>query len=760
MLYDKHHFTSRQLPPRLTRKSLLQLSVVVSAFGWAPSAFSSTTHQSKASSTPQFGHSHQEIAQARPVAAAKQAPKARTADNLTSQKVEDVLVSGGRTINGPRSAAKPMLISNSPLSDIAVVSHLDNEQIRNTPVHVSADLLRSIPGFQVDDFQDGGIAQGIGARGWSTESDGNYVATYIDGSIRNVYSGVLNGYNDLNPLIPELINGLTVISGPFDVRYGGNFASAGSALFTTRDDVATGISASGGSYGKARVLGTYGKHIGNVTVYSALEGMYETGYRQNGITRRINSFSKAVVDISPEDTFKISAQGYWTDYGQPGSIPLNYIQQGLISERAPRSDQDRGANNQYTLNAQFEHVHNNFTLDATLFFNKTWLIRQITLGLPGTVTPQREYLDDRYTLGAAIEPYWKFHLPNGGLFDIKTGITNHIDWARDFRIPGHDGVAYTAANSQYFSSFLNMNRFMEDNLSTYLSTSISPLPWIKMTGGARYDHFFYSINNTKYNSATGGLLRQRLSTSVGTPTVKAAIAINPYKPVTIFVNYGQSVTSPDANSDITVNPSLAPTLLTSGEAGIRYDYLPLGAHIQGSSYKTIDSNEIGVNQATLQTQNMGKSYRWGFDTDAAITLLKYRGARLDLHGSYNWVHARLNTSTNNFIPNVADWLISYGLNATVPVDKIDRRALIMSFDHHFVGPQPLDKARNYTAPQYQRLSARLMYNDKKLSNMRIWMSAIVFPTNRFAEDAWISGSTIYTAPQPRLMLEGGFSFGL
>ncbi|WP_264816326.1 TonB-dependent receptor plug domain-containing protein, partial [Gluconobacter kondonii] len=85
----------------------------------------------------------------------------------------------------------------------------------------SADLLRSIPGFQVDDFQDGGIAQGIGARGWSTESDGNYVATYIDGSIRNVYSGVLNGYNDLNPLIPELINGLTVISGPFDVRYGG-----------------------------------------------------------------------------------------------------------------------------------------------------------------------------------------------------------------------------------------------------------------------------------------------------------------------------------------------------------------------------------------------------------------------------------------------------------------------------------------------------------------------------------------------------------
>ena len=179
MLYDKHHFTSRQLPPRLTRKSLLQLSVVVSAFGWAPSAFSSTTHQSKASSTPQFGHSHQEIAQARPVAAAKQAPKARTADNLTSQKVEDVLVSGGRTINGPISAAKPMLISNSPLSDIAVVSHLDNEQIRNTPVHVSADLLRSIPGFQVDDFQDGGIAQGIGARGWSTESDGNYVATYI-----------------------------------------------------------------------------------------------------------------------------------------------------------------------------------------------------------------------------------------------------------------------------------------------------------------------------------------------------------------------------------------------------------------------------------------------------------------------------------------------------------------------------------------------------------------------------------------------------
>lgn len=665
--------------------------------------------------------------------------------------------STGIVSTGARSAAKPMQMSNSPLSDIAMVSHFNNEEIRRTPVHVTADLLRSVPGFQVDDYQDGGIAQGIGARGWSSESDGNYIATFIDGSIRNVYSGILNGYNDLNPLIPELLGGMTVISGPFDARYGGNYASAGSIIITTRDYVGPGISVTGGSFGRARALVTLGRRLNShASIYTAVEGLFDSGYRRNSVTRRINSFTKFVDRFNERDTLRVTAQAYITGYGQPYSIPLSYIQSGRMSERDPRSYIDRGANDQYTLNGQFEHVSGNFTLDANVFVNKTWLTRSTTTGLPGTTNVQHLYLDDRYTVGATVDPYWKFRLPNGGSWDFKVGAGTHVDFARNFHQLGENNVAYTAAVPGYYGSFLNMNRFTEIANGAYASTSISPLRWIKMTGGMRYDDFMYSVNDTRYG--TGGISRPRVAAHTGAPSIKAALAINPVPFWTGFLNYGQSITSPDANTDIPVNSTLQPSKLGSEEAGMRFDYKPLNAHIQGSAYVTIDSNEIGFNQATLTQANLGKSHRSGYDADGAITLIKSKHAIIDLQANYNWVRARLVSTQTSFIPNVADWMAGYGVHATFPIT--DQKAIDLNVTHQFIGPQPLNSARTYTAPQYQRIATRVSYTDARLSNMRIWLSGIVFPGNRFAEDEWISGSTIYTAPQPRLTLEGGFSFGL
>ncbi|MCQ8278522.1 TonB-dependent receptor plug domain-containing protein [Acetobacteraceae bacterium KSS8] len=700
-----------------------------------------------------------------PAHAASKHPRKAKPTSATSRKPKvEVITVAARGLHdrtGPNDAAKPMDLGTSPLNDIAEVSHLDNTQIRNTATHTSADLLRSIPGFAIDDFQNGGIAQGIGARGWPTESDGNYVATYVDGYIRNLYSGPsTNGYDDLNPLIPELIGGLTVVHGPFDVRYGGNFSSAGDVVFTTRDFTPTGFSLSGGSFGHVRGLATIGLQRGNLDFYTALEGMHEDGYRQNNKNERLNSFSKAVVHLDNGDTIRVTAQGYWTDYGQAGSIRQSLLESGAVPLTIAVNDHDRGAKNQYTLTGQYVHTQGNMTLDANVYADKALLIRQITRGDPGVFKPQNDYRDDRYTLGGGVEPYWLFKLQNGGSADLRTGVTTHVDFARVYRQPGVDGVPVEQPSVySAITGVFSLSRFTEINPAAYISSSIKPWEWVKATGGVRYDEFTYDLYSTTYVKQSNSLRRQHIVTHTGTPTIKFGLALNPIKPVTVFANYGQSITSPNANTDLPSNPHLQSSRLGSEEIGVRYDYRPLDAHIQVSSYYTVNSNEIGTDQATLTQTNLGKSHRSGYDVDGSIALFRGQRVQLNVHGSYNYVRARLVSAATSFIPNVADWLADYGFDAYMPLPNGNGKNLDLTVDHQFVGPQPLDSSRIFVAKQYQRIATKLTYNDPRQHNMRVWVSAIIFPENRLSEDAFVSSGAVYTAPQPFLTMEGGVSFG-
>lgn len=95
-------------------------------------------------------------------------------------------------------------------------------------------------------------------RGFSQRSNGGGVAYLIDGVPVNLPGHALtNGYCDLTPLVPELLDQIILARGPFDVRFGAN-ALGGSVQFVTQDKPTPGVALSAGSFDFGRGFASVG----------------------------------------------------------------------------------------------------------------------------------------------------------------------------------------------------------------------------------------------------------------------------------------------------------------------------------------------------------------------------------------------------------------------------------------------------------------------------------------------------------------------
>src|SRR5262249_35089519 len=82
------------------------------------------------------------------------------------------------------------------------------------------DLLRVVPGLMAVQHQGGGKADQLFLRGFDADH-GTDVAIFIDGVPVNLPSHAHGqGFADLHFLIPEAIERIDVVKGPYDVRWG------------------------------------------------------------------------------------------------------------------------------------------------------------------------------------------------------------------------------------------------------------------------------------------------------------------------------------------------------------------------------------------------------------------------------------------------------------------------------------------------------------------------------------------------------------
>ncbi|MFT4248469.1 MAG: TonB-dependent receptor [Pseudomonas sp.] len=669
------------------------------------------------------------------------------ASSRTDAKKKAVELKGVDVHAGDREADDALRLSTEPSNDPASVSRVTARDIEGKVATSTADLLRGVAGVQVSDYGQPGEAKGITLRGWSNGYDGAYVAYSQDGYLRNLSSGIsVNGYLDLNPLIPETINDFTVVRGPFDVRYGGNFAQAGAVIARTKDALPTGAKLEFGSYGYRRGVASYG-HVGeDDSFYTIVDGSRQDGYRANADSRALKTFSKYTRGLG-DGHFSAGLETYASEFGEPGYIALSKIRSGEISARSAVDASDGGKARSYALTSNYVRGDESGGLEANAYVGHSDLTRY------ATVTPYPQYYrnDDRWVFGAGVDSHWALDLFGADALlsaDASARRTN----GRMTKLPSVDGVEIAELN-ELDAYYYQRNHFQQTDLGSYLSLSVKPVDWLKLTAGIRYDRFLFDVTNLSYDATSVAFVRNAFTAQTGKLSQKLGVAIQPVESVTVFANYGQSPRSPSAVSDLPSNPNLSPATLESSEIGASFDSSGGAVHLQASGYRTNNTNEISI--VGTEVVNLGRSKRDGWDVEGKFNLLRANSANADLVLNYSKVHARL--ADGSYVPYVAEWIGAYGLRSEWALAG-GERSLRLDLNHEFVGPQQWSDDGSVSSDAYSRVQAKLTYADPARSGLKVWGGAVYYPGSLYSEFGFVLSDEIYVNTVPRLQLQAGVSF--
>ncbi|GEM_PF-750925 len=665
-------------------------------------------------------------------------PQPRRPQRLKEMVIYGVAAEPGKTDLSPIRTANPASLS---------VAKYPAEIRRSTTTY--GELLRPFAGVTVDNYGQGGVGYGIAIRGFDQLEHGRDVATFVDGVPQNQTSSIqVNGYTDLNDLNPELVSQVTLTRGPFDIR-AGDFNVGGSVEYRTMDAPPSGITLSGGQFGMVHGNGIYSAKLGDVGGFLSLLVDDTQGYRHNEGLMRINTFDKITFPLlNGSGTFRF--QFFNDSFGAPGYISRALVESGRLSPNSAINSTDGGNRTEENVVFNYRQLSASEPLSVNLYAIHNVFNRYATFnpnGLPINPTQPGQALsaDRRYILGGSGSKFWLLSLPFGMKADLLTGL----------------GIRSDIANAKQFntverlprSQTINVN-FNVHNPFGYAQTDIKPFSWLKLTGGFRYDEFFFDVHS--FIAPT-----RHVAPDTGAFEPKGGITITPIPGVDLFANIGQGVRSPSAVSDLPLNPSIDLTTVTSEEVGVQYSSPGQQWHVLGSVYTSQLTNEIQENPPPELPKNLGPSRREGFDLEGGYRLLETeRGITCSLLANYSALQARLEGNQHGKgtdVPNTPKWLAKYGGELRWPLFGPHSAHVIFIYaNQQFVGESELDPAAAQHAGAYSRFNLDAWYTNTHWLGASAYFEMTTYLFGRFNETAVeLSPTIVGIAPKSLLTIQAG-----
>lgn len=642
----------------------------------------------------------------------------------------------------------------------AAVSGFGQQLIQSLAVANPADLFRVLPGFQVSDFGQGPVAQGIALRGWTAIADGQDLAFYVDGAPRNQVSGAnSNGYLDINPVIPETIGQVTVIRGPFDIRYGGNLALGASVLVESRETIPSGAALTVSGFGGLRGLAAGPLAIGPTRGYVVFDASRLVGYRDNSDGDALNLYARLNFS-APGGRGALVLQGYRTRFGKPSYLPFDDLEAGSVGPRDAVDPDDFNHKDQLTALVRYAGQAGGLDLDGHLFLDRATISSATNYG--GTLPPQTlrypqyYYRDDRLVVGGDLEARRPFDL--GAMSgDVRMGGLSRTDIVRSRRAPAFDGAPRLEA-SPLDALFFARGDFTQTNLTAYVAADLKPIESLKLSAGLRRDLFLYRFDSILYDPVSAGRVAVHRTPHRGATTIKLGAALQLGEAVTIIANYGESLRAPSALTDLPINADFKIARLRSREVGLAYRSPNSRVRANLNLFQTRLTNEIGY--ANFLPINNGPSRRDGLDASVDARILDRGGYALAAGANFSVIDARLlDNPLGRHVRQVAPWQGGYTLEATFPGFAGSGDYVSARLDHNFIGPQPLNVRGDIRSKAYDRVAAKLAYHAPGTSNLALWFSVIAYPHNRLSEASYAFNGERYVSPLPPLRVESGVSLG-
>jgi hypothetical protein len=433
------------------------------------------------------------------------------------------------------------------------------EELAQRPYLRRGQLLEVVPGVIITQHSGDGKANQYFVRGFNLDHGTDFNIS-MDGQPINFTSHAHGqGYADLNPIIPELVESLDYWKGPF---YGqiGDFSTAGAAKFRFFDMLPQGIALfgfgennylrglladtidlsnpvpPGGKGAKSGPLIKPGTDRSGLT-YALEYNYYDGPWDREGNAQRINGFLKYFKQSGP-DSFSITAQAYDADWDSTDQIPQRLIDSGGINRLGNVDDTVGGESSRHSLMGAWDRDHANGRTHADFYVGKydLDLFSNFTYFLSDDVNgDQFEQRDDRWFAGGEVNRTWDFGEKNS----ITLGVQSRNDFINDIGL-------YNTKDTVRLKT-VREDDVTQSSLGIFGTGRYQMNSWFRVEPGIRADGFYFDVdsdNPANSGSETDGIISPKLS-----------LVFGPWKETEIYANAGMGFHSNDARGvTITEDP--------------------------------------------------------------------------------------------------------------------------------------------------------------------------------------------------------------
>lgn len=462
---------------------------------------------------------------------------------------------------------------SSPPSVGASDFNLHIGQLANVPRQNASEMLKLAPGVLLTNEGGEGHAEQVFLRGFDAREGQDLEFTV--GGVPINESGNLhgNGYADTHFIIPELVQQLRVVEGPFDPRQG-NYAVAGSADYQLGLEK-RGLTAkyTAGSFGTQRMLVMWGPSGESEHTFAAAEAYKTDGFGQNRDAQRGSAYAQYEGALGKSGSYRITSQVYTTTYHAAGVIKESDYDSGAKGFYDTYDPNQGGDSFRASISGDLEKK-----AGSTLFGQNFFVIKR-TMRLREDFTG---FLLD------VQQPWQTSHGQRGDLIDLNVdeltiggrgfarlqgkafGFTQQLELGYFARYDQAGGVQQrlAAANLDPYATDTNLESNLGD-VGLYGAADLRLLEWLSLRGGLRADVFSFDVDNlcahqsisnpapqtlpppldnscmSQLDSGVYVEPNQRADTVSTAVLPKGSVILGPFSHLTFSASYGQGVRSID-----------------------------------------------------------------------------------------------------------------------------------------------------------------------------------------------------------------------
>lgn len=545
----------------------------------------------------------------------------------------------------PIASFEAEVIGEVPDEDVAAGDfRLDPRRFDVVPRRTAEGLLTLAPGVLLRNHQGAGHASAVFLRGFDA-GEGQDIEFRLDGIPLNEVSNPHgHGYADTHFILPELVEEVRVIEGPFDPAQG-DFAVAGSAQYRLGlPERGLRVQGGYGSYDAQELLLLWGPEDEEDGTFVGVRLRRGDGFGVNRAYGGATAMAGLERRLGPRTRLRLVAHSHSMRFDSAGVIRADAFEAGRLPCAGDVDSQffcaanenQGGSSSRHGAYAVLERITGKRELRQVAFLSTRrlrlredftgWLLDErargdgteqlydaVTVGLSGSLAVHQRWFGRRQTLTVGYD-------------------ARHDDGTATVRRLLREGGAPYAR--------LLDNELRITQLGTFGSMQLRPFAWLSLSGGVRIDSFTFDVTDRNRPSETRAGPREPVETyDAGGLAVQPRLSsrVHLWRGLDWLAAYGRGVRSSDAAalSDGEFAPFARVDAVETGLAWAAEGPFPHGLRLVG--FATHVDRDLVFDERQARNVFLGASVRHG----ALLVGTAEPLPSVDLQGSVTWSEAHL-----------------------------------------------------------------------------------------------------------------------